>query len=239
VVGEWIQSGARAMGIALAPDAVDKLRVYHAMLTEANKTMNLTRVADDAREAAERNYLDSLGPLTVPGLMDGVRTLVDVGAGAGCPGIPLAIALPEVKVTLVDALNKRVRFLQSVIDALSLNACALHARSEDAAHDVRLRHAFDCVTARAVADTPVLMELCLPFVRTGGVFIAYKGPAVEEELTRAGRALEVLNGRVRGVPHVELPGREWDHRLLIVDKVEPTPARYPRKPGEPERKPLL
>lgn len=235
---QWVAQGAKAMGVQLSEAQTQQIARYHALLTEANGVMNLTRVPDDAREAAERNYLDSLAPLQVPGLMDGVRTLIDVGAGAGCPGLLLSIALPETRVTLLDALQKRVKFLNEVIEALGLNARALHGRCEDAARDMALRAAFDCVTARAVADTPVLLELALPFARRGGMLVAYKGPAVEEELTRAARALSELGGRVRAVVQAPIPGRDWDHRLLIVDKVGKTPDRYPRKAGEPGRNPL-
>ena len=238
MVSEWMKRGTEAMGIVLSDEACKGIERYHEMLVEANKTMNLTRIADDPMEAVERSYLDSLTPLAVPGLMTGVRTLIDVGAGAGCPGIPLAIALPHVRVTLLDALGKRVKFLQSVIDELGLNACAIHARSEDAARDPSLREAFDCATARAVADTPVLLELGLPFVRIGGMMIAYKGPAVDEEMLRSEHAMTQLGGRTRAILPAPIPDRDWDHRLLIVDKRASTPKRYPRKAGEPGRKPL-
>jgi 16S rRNA (guanine527-N7)-methyltransferase len=170
--------------------------------------------------------------------MDPVRTLIDVGSGAGVPGVVLAIALPGVNVTLLDALKKRVDFLNRVCEALHLNAHAIHTRSEDAARDKSLRDVFDCATARAVAGLPTLLELSLPFVRPGGFFLAYKGPALDEELPAAARALKLLNGQDRGPVSLPIPGRDWDHRLLIVDKLRPTPAAYPRRAGEPEKKPL-
>lgn len=234
----FLARGAKQMGIALDDGQIAKIGRYHEMLMSANRVMNLTRVPDDAQQAAERNYLDSLSPLSLPGLTGSVQTLLDVGSGAGCPGLVLSIALPHARVTLLDALAKRVQFLTSVIDALELNAIALHGRSEDAAKRADMRQSFDCVTARAVADLPTLLELGLPFVRVGGLMIAYKGPAAEEEIDRAQNALAELGGQVRGVFPVHIPGRDWDHRLVVIDKVAPTPAKYPRKAGQPGRKPL-
>ncbi len=238
MLGAHIKEGAARMGIALTDRQAGQFSRYHEMLVDCNRTMNLTRVAEDALEAADRNYLDSLAPLGAPGLMDGVRTLADIGSGAGCPGIPLAIARPDTRVTLIDALDKRVKFLNSVIEALGLNARAVHMRLEDAGREACYRAAFDMVTARALADTPVLLELGLPLLRVGGVLAAYKGPAVGEELARSDRALEELGGRVRAVASAPVPGRDWDHRLLLIEKTRPTPPKYPRKAGEPGRKPL-
>ncbi|MEG1514785.1 MAG: 16S rRNA (guanine(527)-N(7))-methyltransferase RsmG [Clostridia bacterium] len=236
---EMMQNGSKNMSIVLDDEMCNKFERYHEMLVSAGKVMNLTRVPDDPLEAVDRNYLDSLTPLAVPGLMQGARTLVDVGSGAGFPGIPLAIALPQLRVTMVDALSKRVGFLQSVIDALGLlNATAVHARLEDAARMPMLRGQFDLATARAVADTAVLCEWALPFLRVGGQLIAYKGPAIDEELPRAAQALATLGGEVQRVVSAPLPGRDWDHRLLIVQKIAPTSKRFPRKPGEPARNPL-
>ncbi len=229
---------AEKAGISLTREMAEKFALYRVMVIEANRVMNLTRVSEDPEEAVDRDALDALAPLRVPGLMDPVRTLIDVGSGAGVPGVVLAIALPGVKVTLLDALKKRVDFLNRVCEALNLDARALHARSEDAARDKSLRDAFDCATARAVAGLPALLELSLPFVRPGGFFLAYKGPALNEELPAAARALRLLNGQDRGPVSLPIPGRDWDHRLLIVDKLRPTPAAYPRKAGEPEKMPL-
>ena len=229
---------AEKAGISLTKEMAEKFALYRAMVIEANRVINLTRISEDPEEAVDRDALDALAPLRVPGLMEPVRTLIDVGSGAGVPGVVLAIALPGVKVTLLDALKKRVDFLNRVCEALNLNARALHARSEDAARDKSLRDAFDCATARAVASLPALLELSLPFVRPGGFFLAYKGPALNEELPAADRALRLLNGQDRGPVSLPIPGRDWDHRLLIVDKLGKTPAAYPRKAGEPEKQPL-
>lgn len=235
---DMILAGARAMGIALPAEAPERFALYHALLTEANRTMNLTRVPDDPAEAVDRNYLDSLAPLAVPGLMDGARMLCDVGSGAGFPGIPLAIARPDIRVTLMDSLGKRVAFLNDVIGRLRLNAEAVHLRAEEAARQ-DFRDRFDIVTARAVAALPALCELALPLVRPGGRFIAYKGPSLEEELADCAAVLKRLNaGRAACFP-VSIPGRDWDHRLCAVVKTGGTPKSFPRRPGEAVRNPIL
>lgn len=235
---DLLAQGAQAMGIALTGKQLDQIETYHRMLAEAGRKMNLTRVSEDEREAIDRNYLDSLAPLAVPGLTQGVSTLADAGSGAGFPGLVLSVALPDVRVTLVDALSKRVGFLQDVIGALGLNARAVHARCEDAGRCPDLRDHFDLVTARAVADTPLLLELALPLVRPGGRLICYKGPAIADEIQRAQYALTALNGRVTGILGAPIPGRDWDHRLLLIDKTGATPARYPRKAGVPQKRTL-
>ena len=236
---ELIRAGAAAMGIALPDDAPDKLVIYHEMLVETNKVMNLTRVPDDPAEAVDRNYLDSLAPLAVPQLTDGVKTLCDVGTGAGFPGVPLSIARPDIHVVLMDSLGKRVKFLQSVIDRLNLNAEAVHIRAEDAAKLPDCRDRFDLAVARAVAALPTLCELTLPFVKAGGRFIAYKGPSLDEELSQSGAILKRMKSEYLETRSVAFPGRDWDHRLCIVRKNAPTPASFPRKAGEAGRNPIL
>jgi len=238
MIDKVLMERAARIGLTIPPEAAEKFAAYRALLVEANRTMNLTRISEDPEEAVDRDALDALAPLRAAGLMDSVRTLIDVGSGAGVPGIVLAIALPNVRVTLLDATQKRVGFLMEVVGKLGLSAVALHARAEDAARDPALRDAFDCATARAVAPLNLLAELALPFVRPGGFLAAYKGPALEDELPAAKRALHLLGGKARPPLPLSIPGRDWDHRLLIVDKLGKTPAAYPRKAGEPERKPL-
>ena len=237
-LNDLIATGSGKMGITLTNTQIHDLARFHDMLIAANRVMNLTRVSDDLYEAVDRNYLDSLAPLGIPGLFSDVNSLIDVGSGAGFPGIPLAIARPDIRITMVDALGKRIKFINEVIQTLNLNANAIHMRSEDAGRDPSLRAKFDCATARAVAGTNVLLELCLPFVKTGGMMIAYKGPSLEEELTTSKAALSMLGGRIRTVFPVIVPERDWTHQLLVVDKINPTPGRYPRKAGEPGRNPL-
>ena len=227
---------ASAMGIPMTPAQAEQFERYHAMLTEANARMNLTRVPDDALEAIDRNYLDCAAPLA--GNIPAVKTAVDVGSGAGFPGIPLAILLPNARFTLIDSLGKRVEFLNEVISALGLNARALHLRAEDAARREDLREAFDLATARAVAPMNVLCEYLLPFVKVGGYALALKGPGLDEELDAAQNALAILGGRLERVQPLPMPGRDWDHRAAWIGKIAPTPDKYPRKAGKVEKRPL-
>ncbi len=225
-----------AAGIPLTDGQAAQFERYHAMLTEANARMNLTRVPDDALEAVDRNYLDCACVLA--GAFPEARTAVDVGSGAGFPGIPLAILRPDLRFTLIDALGKRVDFLNSVIEALGLNAEALHLRAEDAARRPELREAFDLATARAVAPMNVLSEYLLPFVKLGGFALALKGPGLDEELSKAENAIALLGGRLDRTQPLAIPGRDWDHRAAWIEKVAPTPAKYPRRAGLAEKRPL-
>ncbi|MBQ2956873.1 MAG: 16S rRNA (guanine(527)-N(7))-methyltransferase RsmG [Clostridia bacterium] len=236
---ELIIKGAQTMGIELHDAAPDQLIRYHEILTEVNKVMNLTRVSDDPQEAVDRNYLDSLSPLSVPGLLDGVKTMCDVGSGAGFPGIPLSIARPDIHVVMMDSLGKRVKFLNQVIDELHLNAEAIHIRAEDAAKSPEFRDHFDLVTARAVAALPTLLELALPFVRPGGRMMAFKGPSLTEELAASAAALKKLCAQPIQSHSIVIPGRDWDHRLMMIRKTAPTPKAFPRKAGEAGRNPIL
>lgn len=235
---EKLVARAAEMGIALSATQADRFQAFHEMLVSANARTNLTRVPDDPDEAIDRNYLDSIAPVG-GGLLSGAKTLVDVGAGAGFPGIPLAIMLPDVHITLLDSLGKRVAFLKSVIAELRLNARAENMRAEDAGRAPGMREAYDLAVARAVAPLSVLAELMLPLVRVGGRMLAYKGPAWGAELSEAGAALEALGGRFLEARAAEIPGRDWAHVLVHIEKVAPTPEKYPRRPGIPEKRPLL
>lgn len=227
---------AAAMAIPMSAAQAEQFDTYHGMLVEANARMNLTRVPDDPAEAVDRNYLDCISPLA--GGFPEAATVVDVGSGAGFPGIPLAIMLPDVRFTLVDALGKRVEFLQSVINRLGLNAEALHLRAEDAARQSALREGFDLAVARAVAPMNVLCEYLLPLVRVGGGMLALKGPGLEEELAGAENALKVLGGRLERTQPLIIPGRDWNHCAAWIKKTAPTPEKYPRRAGTAEKKPL-
>ena len=239
IKGLMIQ-GAKAMGIAMTEAQAEQFAAYHALLIEGNKRMNLTRIpVDDPQETVARNYLDSIAPLVQGDLLTGAKSLIDVGAGAGFPGIPLAILCPHIHVTLLDALKKRVGFLNDVIAQLGLNAIAIHMRAEDAGHDPAHRERYDIATARAVAALPVLSEYCLPMIRIGGTFIAYKGPTLQDELEASSRALRALGGGRTRIFDVVIPDRpDWSHKLLFVDKAARTMNVYPRKPAEIEKRPL-
>lgn len=224
------------MGIPMSQGQVEQFKAYHEMLVEANARMNLTRVPEDPAEAVDRNYLDCIAPLA--GGFPATNAAVDVGSGAGFPGIPLAIMLPDTRFTLVDALGKRVDFLKIVIERLGLNAEALHMRAEDAARRDDLREGFDLAVARAVAPMNVLCEYLLPLVRVGGAMLALKGPGLDEELAQAENALELLGGALEGVQPLAIPGRDWNHRAAWIKKTAPTPEKYPRRAGAVEKRPL-
>ena len=228
---------AAAAGIPLNMEQAEKFESYHRMLIEANARFNLTRVPEDEAEAIDRNYLDCIAPLAV-GFPAAHASLIDVGSGAGFPGIPLAICLPETNIVLMDSLGKRVEFLESVIEVLHLNARAVHLRAEDGARKPEYREAFDLATARAVAPLNLLCEYLLPFVKVGGQMLALKGPGLDEEVAAAENALSVLGGRFLRSDALPIPGRDWDHRAAWIEKLAPTPDKYPRKAGKPEKKPL-
>jgi len=230
-----ILAACAEMGVDMDEARAKKIERYHEILVKTNKEMNLTRVPDDPIEAADRNYLDSLALVRH---LDGVGSLIDVGTGAGLPGIPVAIACPHIRVTLMDALSKRVGFLQNVIDELGLNATAIHSRAEDAAKKAEFRDAFDAATARAVAEMNILSEWLLPFVKPEGRMLALKGPGASEELSRAGNALSLLNGEIVSVHPSTVPGRDWEHNIVEIRKTAPTPERFPRRAGMAEKKPL-
>ena len=232
-----LEKSAR-MGRALSEKQAEQICAYHDILIEVNKSMNLTRVPDTMAEAADRNYLDSLAPWLMTDWLDKAESLLDVGAGAGFPGLPLAIALPDTHVVLLDSLRKRVDFINNVIKELGLNAEAIHFRAEEAAKRPELREKFSVVTARAVAALPTLCELTLPFAAVGGAFIAYHGPEADEELPQAKEAIRILGGGAVASIKAPMPERDWDHRLVRIAKERSTPKAYPRKPGEPGRKPL-
>ncbi len=235
---EYLLEKSKRMGRELTAEQAGQICAYHAILIETNKTLNLTRVPDTMAEAADRNYLDSLAPWLLTDWLEGAKSLIDIGAGAGFPGLPLAIANPGMKVTLLDSLRKRVDFINGVIAELGLNAVAVHFRAEEAAKRPELREQFDIATARAVAAMPTLCELTLPFVKVGGKLIAYHGPKADEELPQAAEAIKVLGGGKGEIIAAPMPERDWDHRLVRVPKIKNTPKAYPRKPGEPGRKPI-
>ncbi len=228
-----LEKQAAVQGVSLTGEMLDRFDAYAALLAEWNQRMNLTAITDPA-EIARKHFVDSLTLL--PLLPQEPFRLIDVGTGAGFPGLALAIACPRMELTLLDSLNKRLTFLQAVCGELGLRAALIHARAEDGGRRPELRERFDVATARAVAALPVLCEYCLPFVRPGGVFWAMKGPDGAEEAKAAGKAVLLLGGRLGEPKRVLLPGGEGEaagqeplERLLIpVDKQAPTPAKFPR-----------
>ncbi|MBP3636541.1 MAG: 16S rRNA (guanine(527)-N(7))-methyltransferase RsmG [Clostridia bacterium] len=227
-----------ACGIPFDDALPEKLLRYHALLMDWNTRMDLTAVTDED-EMIDRHYVDSLMALKEPGLIPAEGKVIDVGTGAGFPGMPLALACPQLQVTLMDAQQKRLTFLQAVIDELGVkNVTLIHRRAEDGARDAQLREQFDVAVARAVAPLAVLAEYLLPFVKVGGKALCWKGPALQDELTQGRRAAFLLGGQAGEPIPCEFPGREWQHQLLPIQKVAKTARQYPRKAGTPSKSPL-
>ena len=235
---EILAARAAEAGIPLTAEQIGQFSVYHEMLLDWNTRMNLTALTA-LEDVAVKHIIDSLTAYDAA-LFDGARTLIDVGTGAGLPGIPLAVYAPHLTVTLLDALNKRVRFLTEVTAAMGLqNVRCIHARAEEAARTVEHRAAYDIAVSRAVARLPVLLEYTLPFVRVGGTLLALKGRAYAEEQKEARRAAEVLGGGCIMARPVHLPGLDDVRAILTVTKERQTSAAYPRGGGAPTRRPIL
>lgn len=218
--------------IAIEDEAMRALHRYHELLYIKNSEFNLTAISE--ADAPKLSFADSLSALSY--VTPGAR-VIDVGSGAGFPGLCLAVCAPDAEVCLVDALNKRVKFLQEVADELGLkNVYAIHARSEDIAHDADFREAYDIATARAVAALPALLELALPLVRPGGRMLAFKGAGAEAELAGASNALKLLGAGTARIEAAGLLGLE--HRLVVIEKGKATPKQYPRRMVAIKKQPL-
>ena len=230
-------------GISLSPETAERFCQYYRLLVERNRVMNLTAITEET-DVFVKHFLDSamlwklLDEAGVP--LPAAPSVVDVGTGAGFPGIPLKLLRPECPLLLLDALSKRVNFLTEVKELLSLQGVqVLHGRSEDAARAGEpLREAFDLAVSRAVSALPVLSEYCLPFVKVGGLFAAYKAGEAEEEIKTAGHAISTLGGNIERVLSYFVPGTNLSRTIILVRKTCQTPAAYPRKAGKPEKKPL-
>lgn len=226
--------GAEAQ-LSFTEEQLAQFTRYYELLVETNKVMNLTAITEP-EEVAVKHMVDSL--LAYEDGMQG-KTLVDVGTGAGFPGVPLKIYCPSLKVTLVDSLGKRLRFLQQVIDELGLKAIRCeHLRAEDAGRSKKHREQYDYVTARAVARLSVLSEYCLPLAKKGGQFIALKGSRFAEEIEEGEAAVKILGGKIISAEPVKLPGLDDGRAIIKIAKIKATPVQYPRKAGTPEKQPL-
>ena len=246
---QYITSYLAKCGINVSRETSMKLDVYYKRLVEKNKFLNLTAITE-FEEAVQKHFADSLAPLSEFNegetsnvsretfYQDGV-SIVDVGTGAGFPGLPLKIVLPGAKVTLIDALRKRLDFLDEVIEELELkDVWTVHARAEEAARDEELRENFDICVSRAVADLAILSEYCLPFVKVGGILVSYKAYDCEEELEGAKKAIETLGGKVESIETFALAESDIKRKLIIIRKISSTDDKYPRRAGKPEKKPI-
>ncbi|WP_178020870.1 16S rRNA (guanine(527)-N(7))-methyltransferase RsmG [uncultured Paenibacillus sp.] len=225
-------------GIEVSEEQLKQFERYYEVLVEWNEKMNLTGITE-REQVYIKHFYDSIS-LAFHVSMGEVGSMADIGSGAGFPGIPLKICYPHLQLTIVDSLNKRIQFLQHVVNELGLSQVRLlHGRAEDLGRQEELRDAFDLVTARAVARMAVLNEFCLPFAKPMGLFVAMKGSNPEDEVKEAARSLSELRGKWIGTPEFSLPLDHSERHLVIIQKTAPTPKKYPRKAGTPAKMPLV
>lgn len=224
-------------GVDSSDEKLRQLSGYMEGILDFNESINLTAITD-RKEFIAKHYIDSLMCAAMDEIND-ADTVIDVGTGGGFPGVPLAIAFPEKKFTLIDSLNKRIKIVNQLCDELEIkNVRAIHGRAEELARKKDMREQFDICVSRAVANMATLSEYCLPFVKVGGSFIAYKGPDCESEVKEASNAIEKLGGCLLRIERPEADGVAFDHRLIVVKKIVATAAKFPRKPGTPSKEPM-
>lgn len=233
----YIREKIAELDLEITEAQVIQFYQYYEILVEKNKVMNLTGITE-FEEVVQKHFVDSLSLVWIEELRD-VDNVIDVGTGAGFPGIPLKIAFPHLKVTLLDSLNKRVLFLREVMEVCGLTGIeAVHGRAEDIARDTQYREQFSLCVSRAVANLAVLSEYCLPFVKVGGGFVSYKSGEIREELDEAKKAVQLLGGKVVRKKVFELPGTDIGRSLVKIEKVSSCTKRYPRKAGVISKAPL-
>lgn len=229
---------AGKLGVSLSDGQVEQFLLYYEMLSEWNQVINLTAITD-YDEVMKKHFIDSLSLVKAYDVSQ-ERTVIDIGTGAGFPGLALKIAFPGLRITLLDSLRKRIQFLDEVIKKLHLSDVeTIHGRAEDFARPEKMRERFDLCVSRAVANFAVLSEYCLPFVKVGGQFIAYKSEKALAEIEQSQRAVSILGGRVKNQVEFWLPDSDIYRSLLVIEKVKNTPKKYPRKAGLPGREPLI
>ena len=236
---DLMEQGLGEYSIGLSDRQMNQFYEYYQLLLQWNKVMNLTAITE-LEEVVTKHFVDSLALVKVLDreILDGMKVL-DLGTGAGFPGIPIKITFPGVKMVLLDSLNKRIKFLDEVIERLGLEVIrVVHGRAEDYGRDGQYREMFDLCVSRAVANLATLSEYCIPFVKIGGFFIPYKSGNVQEEIDQAKGALKLLGGRMEARAEFMLPGSDMSRMLLKIKKIEGTAKRYPRKAGMPGKEPL-
>lgn len=231
--------GLEELNVSLTDEQIQQFLQYYEMLVEKNKVMNLTGITE-FEEVIQKHFLDSLSLIRViPDLAERNLAIIDLGTGAGFPGIPLKIAFPNLEITLMDSLNKRINFLNEVITALRLeNITAIHGRAEEMAANATYRQQYDLCVSRAVSNLAVLTEYCLPFVVKGGMFVSYKSADSDTEIQEAKKAISILGGKLEKVDKFELPDSDLGRAFVCIKKVKDTPRKYPRKAGTPAKLPL-
>ena len=225
------------LGITLTEKQKRQFHRYYELLVEWNKVMNLTGITE-YDEVNEKHFVDSLAIIKAVN-MEEIHSVIDIGTGAGFPGIPLKIAFPHLEACLLDSLKKRVNFLEETFDLLKLeDITAIHGRAEEFAKNKSYREQYDLCVSRAVSNLATLSEYCLPYVKVGGHFISYKSGTVQEELQQAEKAVKILGGKIQDVVYFNLPDSEIQRSLVVIEKIKTTPGRYPRKAGTPLKEPL-
>jgi len=218
-------------------EIITKFDVYRARIIEKNQYINLTNITDPL-EFEIKHFIDSVIVADYPEMLS-AKLLIDVGTGAGFPGVPLALIFPEKEITLMDSLQKRLKIIDEILDEINVkNAKTVHARAEELGHDQMYREKFDICVSRAVANLSVLAEYCLPFIKVGGYLIAYKGPDAENEVEEARKAVKILGGKVEEIRNADLDEFDIHHKLVMIKKVSATPKKYPRKAGTPSKTPI-
>ena len=235
---EELAKAAAEYGISLSDTQMEQYNRYFELLVEWNEKINLTAITEP-KEVAIKHMIDSITAYDENLFKDGT-TVIDVGTGAGFPGLPLKIFCPEIKLTLMDSLNKRIKFLQTVVEELGLKDVeCVHARAEEGARNKKYRESFDIAVSRAVARLPILCEYCLPFVKKGGHFIALKGMQYHDEAEEAVKAIKVMGGSHTEIRPVKLPELDDKRAVITITKTMPTPKAYPRKAGTPTKNPIV
>lgn len=232
-----LRQGIKDFGIEVNDQMISDLKTYREILVDWNQKMNLTGIEEE-KEVFIKHFLDSISAVSNRYIKDGI-SLIDVGTGAGFPGLPLKICLQNIKLTLLDSLNKRINFLQEVSNTVNLKDVEfIHGRAEDFGKNSDYREQYDVATARAVAGLPILMEFCVPFVKVGGYFVCLKGPNANLELEESKMAMDILGLEFVEKIDIELPNEELKHNILVFKKIKNTPEKYPRKAGKPAKSPI-
>lgn len=232
-----LRQGIKDFGIEVNDQMISDLKTYREILVDWNQKMNLTGIEEE-KEVFIKHFLDSISAVSNGYIKDGI-SLIDVGTGAGFPGLPLKICLQNIKLTLLDSLNKRINFLQEVSNTVNLKDVEfIHGRAEDFGKNSDYREQYDVATARAVAGLPILMEFCVSFVKVGGYFVCLKGPNANLELEESKMAMDILGLEFVEKIDIELPNEELKHNILVFKKIKNTPEKYPRKAGKPAKSPI-
>ncbi len=232
-----LEQGCEQIGISLNEEQKQQFIAFYEYLVEKNKVMNLTGITE-FQEVLVKHFLDSLACVKAVD-MKKVTTVMDIGTGAGFPGVPLKIAFPHLEACLLDSLKKGVNFLEETFALLKLqNITAIHGRAEEFAKNKSYRETYDLCVSRAVSNLATLSEYCLPYVKVGGKFISYKSGTVQEEAEQAEKAVRILGGKIQDVVYFNLPDSEIQRSLVVIEKIKPTPGKYPRKAGTPLKEPL-